>query len=29
MGRRDGGIGATLITRDRAIRMFDPKGTLW
>jgi PIN domain nuclease of toxin-antitoxin system len=22
-------IGATLITRDRAIRRFDPQGTLW
>lgn len=22
-------IGATLITRDRAIRVFDPRGTLW
>lgn len=22
-------LGATLITRDRAIRMFDPRGTLW
>jgi PIN domain nuclease of toxin-antitoxin system len=22
-------VGATLLTRDRAIRMFDPRGTLW
>jgi PIN domain nuclease of toxin-antitoxin system len=22
-------LGATLVTRDRAIRTFDPQGTLW